>query len=1080
MAREQRRLAAIVSVDVVGYSRLMGSDDSGTLARWKALRSELIEPKVAEYGGRIVNTAGDNQLQEFPSVVDAVRCSVDVQRGMAKRNRGAPAHKRIDLRIGINIGDIIDDGVGIFGDGVNVAARVQSLAPPGGICASKVVRDQVLDKLNFTFEDLGEQEVKNIARAIEVYRVDFGEALPAPGSGRGLWQRMKQSVAGFGWRGPQRRDIAAEPAALRLAVAVLPFKAHGGDPEEEQFADTLTQDLTSELGWMRMTQVVSRDLAAPYKGKAIDPRTVGRELDASYLVEGEVHRVDQRIEVNAQLIEASSAAQLWSERLEIAQTSGTENIASLLSRLDDRIVSAIKTATMRRFAGPPAPDANALELTWHAYSVWQRDRNTVRGALEARKWFEQALRRDDNFLPAMRGQLSTLQSELEFDSNADYRSILREMDKLSLGLVTIDSSDYPSWHQRTETLMRLQRWEAALEANAKAERVGAGRGGVVPGLVFNSRAEIMLLTGRPDDALSLVDQQLALDSQNQHDLGWAMLQRGRAFMALGRYDEAITASERAVALNNWWLPHLYLVAGYALTDKLAKAKAEKASLFELRPDTTIADFKRLYWSDNLAFVQQTEAHLLAGLRKAGFPEGEALHDASEARRFGRRLTRFLSWRWLATAGVAIGLVAIGFWMVPQLWGTGSPSPSPRSAVAILPFAAGASPEEEALANELSRELTPDGSPSSNLIQVVSRDLVAPYKGKPVDPRKVGRELDATYLVEGEVRRQGNGRIEFNLQIIEAPNATPVWGERLEIAEAGTTKDMTAALLSQLGSGMFEGLKTAFFRQFAGPPAPNAGPAELVWHGGSVMYSHNNTVPAALEARKWFDQALRLDPNYVPAIRARWRTLEYELDFAPKPDVNRILHEMDELSFRAVSIDSANGASWQYRTDTLLRQGRYEAALEASAKSGCFPERGCDSWPAIHRAGIMLQMGRPKEALELADRSVGARNQEEAGWANLQRCRACMALGRLDEAIAACEKDVALDNWWLPHLYLVAGYALRGETVKASAEEATLLELRPGTSIVDFKKLYWSDNAAFVQQTETHLLAGLRKAGFPEQ
>ena len=591
MTRDQRRLAAIVSLDVVGYSRLMGSDEHATMARWKALRRELIEPKVAEYAGRTVNTAGDNSLIEFPSVVDAVRCAVDVQRCMANGNASVPAEQRIDFRIGINIGDIIIDGDQIFGDGVNVAARVQSLAPPGGICASRVVRDEVLDKLSFTFEDLGAQRVKNIARPVEVYRVDFGETLPTPS--------------------------ASVPASLRLAVAVLPFRSRSGDPDEQRLAEDLTRDLTSTLGSiLRMTQVVARDLVAPYKGKSIDARSVGRELDASYLVDGEVRRVNKRFEVNAQLIETSGATQIWSERLEIGRGRGTKEMAVLLSRLYNRIDNSIKIVTMQRFAGAPTPNPSPLELTWHGYAVWQHDPNTVHGVLEARKWFDQALQLDPNFLRAMTGRWQTLMNELDLDPDAEHARILREMDELSFRAVNIDSSDGISWSNRAATLIRQRRWEAALEANARAEKLSF----VTLGWMLNQRAGIMLLMGKPQETLALVDRQLALDPQRQDELGWAMLQRGRACMALGRYDDAIAACEKGVALDNWWLPHLYLVAGYALKGDPAKAAAEKATLLELRPGTSIADFKRLYYSDNPAFVQQTEAHLLAGLRKAGFPE----------------------------------------------------------------------------------------------------------------------------------------------------------------------------------------------------------------------------------------------------------------------------------------------------------------------------------------------------------------------------------------------------------------------------------------------------------------------------
>jgi adenylate cyclase len=218
MARDQRRLAAIVSADVAGYSRLMGRDDSGTLAALKAHRQELIDPKIAEYGGRIVKTSGDGLLLEFPSVVEAVRCAVDVQRGMAERNASVVPDQRIEFRIGVNVGDIIIDGDDIFGDGVNVAARLQALAEPGGICASKVVRDQVLDKLSFTFEDLGPQHVKNIARPVEAYRVDLGsDVRPTPSSGRMRWQRLARSA---GWRWLSAGVVAI--ALVGIAFWALP------------------------------------------------------------------------------------------------------------------------------------------------------------------------------------------------------------------------------------------------------------------------------------------------------------------------------------------------------------------------------------------------------------------------------------------------------------------------------------------------------------------------------------------------------------------------------------------------------------------------------------------------------------------------------------------------------------------------------------------------------------------------------------------------------------------------------------------------------------------------------------------
>jgi adenylate cyclase len=332
LARDHRRLAAIVSADVVGYSILMGRDDSATLAGLKAHRRDLIDPKIAEYGGRIVKTTGDGLLLEFPSVVDAVRCAVDVQRGMAERNAAVPADRRIEFRIGINVGDIIIDDDDIFGDGVNVAARLQTLAEPGGICVSRVVRDQVLDKLSFAFEDLGAQEVKNIARPVEVYRVDLGStALQTLSPGRRRWQRLTRALGrqwfATGVVGLALLAIVASmllpfwqsapvPTSPPLSVAILPFTTPKDSPAEEQFADALTQDLTTVLGRWRWAKVAGQRTMEGYKGNAIEARTVGRQAGFRYLLEGQVRSASNKLIVTTRLIDVDAGTDVWNDQLE--------------------------------------------------------------------------------------------------------------------------------------------------------------------------------------------------------------------------------------------------------------------------------------------------------------------------------------------------------------------------------------------------------------------------------------------------------------------------------------------------------------------------------------------------------------------------------------------------------------------------------------------------------------------------------------------------------------------------------------------------------------------------------------------
>jgi adenylate cyclase len=294
LTRDHRRLAAIVSADVVGYSLLMGRDDSATLAGLKAHQRELIDPKIAEYGGRIVKASGDGLLLEFPSVVDAVRCAVEVQRGMAERNAGVSPEQRIEFRIGINVGDIIIDGEDIFGDGVNVAARLQTLAEPGGICISRAVRDQVFDKLSFAFRPLGARELKNIARPVEVYRIELETATVA---------------------------VSAPPTPLPThtaiddhmpSIAVLPFVNLSDDVAIEYFADGLAEELLSVLSRIRGLRVVSRTSSFYFKGKDVDLATVARKLNVATILEGSVRKSGKRLRIAVQLIHIPTDSHMWS------------------------------------------------------------------------------------------------------------------------------------------------------------------------------------------------------------------------------------------------------------------------------------------------------------------------------------------------------------------------------------------------------------------------------------------------------------------------------------------------------------------------------------------------------------------------------------------------------------------------------------------------------------------------------------------------------------------------------------------------------------------------------------------------
>jgi len=381
--RVERRLAAILAADVAGYSRLMGADEEGTLARLKALRRELADPKIKEHRGRIVKTTGDGLLLEFASVVDAVRCAVEVQREMAERNAGVPPDRRIEFRMGINLGDIIKDGRDIYGDGVNVAARLETLAEPGGICVSRVVRDQVRDKLAFSFEDMGEQQVKNIARPIRVHRILLGERP----------ETSEPTIAV-----PPRPPLALPH---KPSIAVLPFQNMSGDPEQEYFADGMVEEIITALARIHWLFVIARNSSFTYKGQAVDVKQVGRELGVRYVLEGSVRKAAQRVRITAQLIDAVSDTHLWADRFDGSLEDIFELQDTVAVSVAGVIEPTLQSAEMRRSSDRPTNDLTAYDLYLRALAPirsgeWEKERY-----LQALDLLSQAIERDPRYGPAL-------------------------------------------------------------------------------------------------------------------------------------------------------------------------------------------------------------------------------------------------------------------------------------------------------------------------------------------------------------------------------------------------------------------------------------------------------------------------------------------------------------------------------------------------------------------------------------------------------------------------------------------------------------------------------------------------------
>jgi adenylate cyclase len=591
-----RRLAAILAADVAGYSRLMGADEEGTLERLKALRRELVDPKITEHHGRIVKTTGDGLLVEFASVVDAVRCAVAVQQAMPEWNTGVATDNRIELRIGINLGDVIVEGDDIFGDGVNVAARLEALAEPGGICVSRVVRDQVRDKLPYSFEDLGEQQVKNIVRPVRVYAL------------------RPQTIADL----PAANAFPAAPilqplAAPRLSIVVLPFTNLSDDREQQYFADAITEDVTTDLSRIADMFVISRNTAFTYGNRSIDTKQIGRELRVRYVLEGSVRRSGNQVRINAQLIDAETDAHLWAERF----NSDMSNLFALQDEITSRIAVALNIELIAAEAARPTEHPDALDYILRARAAAVKAPSRENRA-ERIAMYERALALDPDSVEAQSWLATALAGRvLANATNTADADVLRAEGLAARALAASPRSPLP--HYARGQVLRAQRRYG--EATPEYETVLALDRNWVSALF--GLGQCKLITGSIEETIPLVERAIQLSPRDPERGVWYQ-QIGQAYLLQSRTDEAILWLEKALNyISATSLIHADLASAYALAGDTERAAAELAEARKLSSDDRYSSLARLRDVRFDAFQKiraLLEATYFAGLRKAGMPE----------------------------------------------------------------------------------------------------------------------------------------------------------------------------------------------------------------------------------------------------------------------------------------------------------------------------------------------------------------------------------------------------------------------------------------------------------------------------
>jgi TolB-like protein/Tfp pilus assembly protein PilF len=581
-ARVERRLAAILAADVAGYSRLMGVDEVGTLAALKAHRREIVDPAIAHHHGRIVKTTGDGMLVEFASAVDALTCAVAVQQKMAEQTTEGPS---IQFRVGINIGDIIIDGDDIFGDGVNVAARLEGIAEPGGICISSFAYDHVRGKVPVEFTDLGEQKLKNIARPIHAYVV-----------------------------GPSANAHQTAPlpsSAPRLSIVVLPFTNIGGDPEQEYFADGVTESLTTDLSRDPLVFVIARNTALTYKGRAVDVKQVGRELNVRHVLEGSVQRSGSRLRLNVQLVDAETGNHLWAERFDKTVADLFDMQDEIISRLANSLRYQVTAVEAQRSEHVPNPTSMDLNIQGWAHV---NTRTTPDAVLKARECFERALALDPNNVNALVGRASVhmiIGAAIMGNDSAPHFAAAE-------AAVTEALSKNPKHPAAHLVLGSVYNYTGrAVLGIAECERALALDRNLAQAHAFIGHAKGIL--GRDVEVEAHVNEALRL-SPNDAFAFWWMNWVGFSKLRLGQFADAAMWFRRAIESNrNYAWPHLGLAAALVELDDLEASRTAVQQALAVDPKVNASSL-RAKLLVNPALMDKREWFLNSWL-KAGMPEG---------------------------------------------------------------------------------------------------------------------------------------------------------------------------------------------------------------------------------------------------------------------------------------------------------------------------------------------------------------------------------------------------------------------------------------------------------------------------
>jgi len=1024
----KRKLTAILSADVKGYSRLMGDDDEATVRTITSYR-EVFSKIVQKHRGRVVDSPGDNILAEFASVIDAVSGAVEIQEELRVRNAELPDKRKMEFRIGVNLGDVIHEEDRIYGDGVNVAARVESLADPGGICVSGTVFDQIESKLPLGYEFLGEQSVKNISKPVRIYKALMDpDAVGKVIGEQTVEPRREQKTALVVltalllivgglliWRTafPPVRVASVEKMAFPLpekpSIAVLPFVNLSGNSSQDYFSDGITETIITNLSNVSNLFVIARNSTFTYKGKPVKVQQVAENLGVRYVLEGSVQKSEDRVRIEVQLIDALTGHNLWAENYDRK----LGDIFALQDDITEQVTMALKVklteGEQARIRRGKTDNPKAYEYFLRGLEICRRF--TKDDNAQARKLFEKAVEIDPNFAYAWQeiGRMHYRDARFGWSNNP--AESLKLAEKLARKTLTVNDSDATAYATLSLVYMARRQHEKAVAYGEKALELAPNFADVNTMIALP-----FYYSGRPQEAIELVKKAMRL---SPYYPDWYLPVLGHAYRLTGQYKEAIDALEswRDRANPRSELPYLMLAFTYAEAGREEDANKAVDELLKRKPKASIEGYAK---SKFFAYKDPAEIkRALESLRKAGLPNQPPLQ-------------------------------------LPD-----------KPSIAVLSFDnLSGDANQEYLSDGISENIISSLSKISKIL-VIARNSTFTYKGKPVNVKQVSRELGVRYVLEGSVQKAGD-QIRVTAQLIDATTGNHLWSERYDRKLKhifALQDDITKKIITALQVKLTEGEQA----RTASKDTDNLN-AYLKYLESMETIRRFNKESNAL-GKQLAEEAVALDPKYAPAYRALSSAHMMDVWLGTSKSPKESLTKGKELLQKAIALDDTYAEAYSALAFLYSTMGKHNKEAVALAEHGvALNPNSADAH--MHLGHALRFAGRYEESIPEYKTAIRLNpvppNNYLFGIASSYG-----SIGQYDEAITWGKKAVLQNpNDFIAQTILTEIYSLSGRYEEARTQFAEVLRIQPKFTLEKWAKRTKGAN-------REKIIDCLRKAGLPE-